>query len=258
MKVWIVLFSLFLPSFLKAQNAVKNKTFIHKIIIDPGHGGKDPGAHGTNSKEKDITLAIALQLEKLFQEKYPEIKIILSRKEDKFIELDDRASLAVKKKADLFISIHCNANANKEAKGIETYTIGINSSPENLKIAQRENSVILLEKNYKERYEGFDPNSPESYIIFSLLQQYTINQSLKLAVKIDKALSQKSKTSRGVKQAGFLVLRRNTVPSILIETGFITNASDEKILNSVKGQKKIAENILKGFQDYIGDKDGEN
>jgi N-acetylmuramoyl-L-alanine amidase len=246
-----LLFSLSLfPNEFKAS---RPKNTIHRIIIDPGHGGKDPGAHGKTFKEKDITLAIALELKKQFQEEYPEIKIILSREKDEFIELDDRASLAKRKKADLFISIHCNANSNSQASGSETYAIGINSSPENLRIAERENSVILMENHYKERYEGFDPNSAESYIIFSLIQQYTINQSLKLASKIEDAVSHGGSSSRGIKQAGFLVLRRNTVPSILLETGFITNPQEEKKLGSPWGQKKIAREIMKGFKRYIGD-----
>lgn len=248
-----LILSLFL--FKSSLQESKPKIPIHCIIIDPGHGGKDPGAHGKLYKEKDITLAIALDLKNLIHEKYPEMKVILTRSRDEFIELDDRASMAKKKKADLFISIHCNANTNSESRGTETYAIGLNSSSENLKIAERENSVILLESHYKERYEGFDPNSAESYIIFSLIQQKTINQSLKLATKVEEAVSQNSTSSRGIKQAGFLVLRRNTVPSILLETGFITNPEEEKKLGSIWGQKRIAQNILKGFQNYIGDKE---
>ncbi len=236
---------------------MQKSTYIHSkkqlikcIILDAGHGGKDPGAHGKHFKEKDITLGIVLALQKEFQKKYPRIKIILSRKTDTFIELDERASLANKMKASLFISIHCNANTNSGAKGFEAYAIGINASPENLKIAQRENSVILLEKNYRKKYEGFDPNSAESSIIFSLLQQYTINQSIKLAVKIENSVSKHRLGSRGIKQAGFLVLRRNTVPSILIETGFITNPKEEKELGSMSGQHRIAQAIGIGFENY--------
>lgn len=235
---------LFTTSFVYPKKSLK------RIILDPGHGGKDPGAHGKTYKEKNITLAIALELKKRIEEKYPETEVLLTRTGDEFIELDDRASFAKKKNADLFISIHCNANPNSEAKGIEVYSIGVNSSPENLRIAQRENSVILLEKNYKERYEGFDPNSPESYIIFSLLQQFTIKQSLKLATKIQEAVTENAGIDRGVKQAGFLVLRRNTVPSILLETGFITNPDEEKKLGSKSGQREISQEILKGFENY--------
>ncbi len=235
----------------KSNFLVKRKQPIRTIILDPGHGGKDPGAHGKFFKEKDITLGIALKLKNAFKVKYPNLKIVLTRSTDEFIPLEDRASFAKRKKGDLFISIHCNANPHKIAKGYELYTIGINSNAENLKIAERENSVILLEKNYKERYEGFDPNSSESYIIFSLIQSYTVHQSLNLAIKINKALGMGySDNSRGVKQAGFLVLRRNTVPSILLETGFITNPEEEKTLGSALGQEKIVHKILLGFEYY--------
>ena len=227
-----------------------NKFRIKRIILDPGHGGRDPGAQGSHFKEKDITLAIGILLKERLLKKYPELKIILTRDRDKFIDLDERASLANKKKADLFISIHCNANGNSAAKGPEVYAIGVNSSPENLKIAERENSVILLEPNYEKKYEGFNPNYPESYIIFSLLQDYTINQSLRLASKIEKSIHIHKEDSRGIKQAGFLVLRRNTVPSILLETGFITNKKEENELGSREGQVRLVNDILNGYEKY--------
>jgi len=236
----------FAPKDPSTQNPVAFK--IKTIVIDAGHGGHDPGARGLVSDEKWVTLAIAKDLRDAIHSKYPAIKIILTRDKDVFVDLDERALIAIRTKANLFISIHCNANFSRLARGSETYAIGIHSNKENLEVAERENSAILLEKNYKIKYQGFDPRRPESYIIFSMMQNHMIKRSFKLAGAIEHELGTNS--GRGVKQAGFLVLRKTTMPAVLVETGFITNAIEEKRLSSAGGQRLIAGRIFHGFEKY--------
>ncbi len=221
---------------------------IRTIVIDAGHGGYDPGASGSKTKEKNVTLAIARMLYAEIRKKYPSIRLIMTRDRDEFVELDRRAQIAIQNKANLFISIHCNASAENAVRGTETYAIGLNSTKSNLEVAERENSVILMEDDYKARYQGFDPRRPESYIVFSMVQSHVIARSLKLAKNIQSSLG--SMNSRGVKQAGFLVLRKTTMPSVLIETGFITNPGEEEVLASMEGQRMIAGKIFAGFQKY--------
>ena len=221
---------------------------VRTIVIDAGHGGFDPGASGSYSKEKNITLSIAKDLRDDIKKKFPQINVIMTRERDVFVELDRRAEIAEKNKANIFISIHCNANPSHEAQGSETYAIGLQSNKENLAVAERENSVIMLENNYQKRYQGFNPNKPESYIIFSMVQNQMIRRSLKLASKIQKSLGQAY--GRGVKQAGFLVLRKTTMPAVLVETGFITNKKEEKLLASHFGQIEIAQKIFLGLEQY--------
>lgn len=218
------------------------------IVIDAGHGGYDPGASGVYAREKIVTLSIARHLREVIHKQYPGIHIIMTRSTDEFIPLDRRAAIAVENKASLFISIHCNASSDTHVSGAETYAIGLNSTKENLQVAERENSVILLENNYKQRYAGFDPRKAESYIIFSMVQSHMISRSLKLATKIQEGMG--ASHGRGVKQAGFLVLRKTTMPSVLVETGFITNPRQEKLLSSKEGQILIANRIFKGFEKY--------
>jgi N-acetylmuramoyl-L-alanine amidase len=225
---------------------------IKTIVLDAGHGGHDTGCNGpSHSYEKDVTLKIILMLGDLIEEKYPDIKVLYSRKTDVFITLQDRALLANKNNADLFLSVHCNANPNKGAYGTETYLMGLHVSQANLEVARRENSVIKLEKNYESTYEGFDPDSPEAMIALSLAQNANIEQSTFLASKVQENLTTGlNRFNRGVKQAGFWVLYRTTCPSILIESGFLTNRTEEKYLTSRDGQQELAGAIFKAFEEY--------
>lgn len=225
---------------------------IKTVVIDPGHGGKDPGAIGyTKSYEKDIVLAVGLKLGELIKKHYPEIKVVYTRDKDVFVELQERAAIANKANADLFISIHCNANNDRNAYGAETYCLGLHRSEANLEVAKRENSVILLEDNYVEKYDGFDPNAPEAHIIFSLFQYAFLNQSVSFASKVDNQLvATANRKSRGVKQAGFLVLYKTTMPGVLIELGFISNKNEEAYMKSADGQTEMATGIFNAFSAY--------
>jgi N-acetylmuramoyl-L-alanine amidase len=256
-----VLNRLYLPSFLLllllcSSFTVGNrapKYQIKTIVIDAGHGGHDSGCLGSSSQEKHIALAVSLKLGEMIEKYFPEIKVIYTRKTDVFIELHERAAIANRNKADLFICIHCNSGPSA-AFGAETYVMGLHKTTDNLSVAKRENSSILLEKNYKTNYDGFDPNSPEANIIFSLYQNTFMNQSLLFASYLQKQFEQNSgRFNRGVKQAGFLVLFRTTMPSVLIELGFLTNRTDEKFLASAKGQESMAQSILLSFQSYKAD-----
>ncbi len=224
---------------------------IRKIVIDAGHGGKDPGAVGKKSYEKNITLAIALKLGKYIKKYIKGVEVIYTRKTDVFVELHKRAEIANKNNADLFISIHVNSNRKTKPYGTSTYVMGLHKSEENLDVAKRENSVILVEKNYKSHYEGFDPNSPESHIVFSLFQNAYLDQSLNLAQKIQKQFKLRARRKDGgVRQAGLLVLWQSTMPSVLVETGFISNRKEERYLMSSKGQDYIAYANFRAFRDY--------
>ena len=224
---------------------------IKKVVIDAGHGGKDPGAIGKKGKEKDITLAIALKLGTYIKKYIKGVEVIYTRKTDVFIELFRRSEIANQAGADLFISIHVNASKKRKIKGTSTFIMGLNKSQENLDVAKRENSVILTEKNYKSKYEGYDPNSPESEIMLSLFQNAYLEQSISLASKVQMQLTKKaSREGRGVRQAGLVVLWNCTMPSILVETGFITNRAEEKYLMSDYGQSLIASAIFRAFRSY--------
>ncbi len=224
---------------------------VKRVVIDAGHGGRDPGTSGNMSKEKDVALSIALELGRIINEKLPNVEVIYTRKGDTYPTLDERANLANKKNADLFISIHCNSNPNTKVYGSETYVMGNHVSDDNLKVAQRENSVILREDNYEETYDGFDPNSPESYILFSLYQSAYQQNSVKLAQNIQYQFKNRvNRRSRGVKSAGFLVLWRTTMPSVLVEVGFLSNLKEEKELNDKLNQVYIASGIYRAFRDY--------
>lgn len=232
------------PLFVEAQK-------VRKVVIDAGHGGHDPGAAGKNSKEKDITLALALKTGKYIEENLPDVQVIYTRKTDVFVELYRRAKIANEAKADLFISIHCNANKSTTPFGAETYVMGLHKSEANLAVAQTENASIMLEDDYHVKYDGFDPTSPEGYIFFSMLQNAFLDQSLTLATNVQKHFKERVNLfDRGVKQAGFLVLYKTTMPSVLIETGFISNAKEEKILTSEEGQNYIASAIFRAVKDY--------
>ena len=222
------------------------------LVIDAGHGGKDAGAVGKKAKEKTINLNVALAFGKLVKEKCPEVKVIYTRSTDKFVSLKERAAIANRNNADLFVSIHTNAvPKGKKVYGTETFTLGIARAEENLEVAKRENSVITYEEDYAETYAGFDPNSPESYIIFEFMQDRYMEQSVDLARCIqDQYTSYAGRQNKGVKQAGFLVLRETSMPSVLTELGFISTPAEENYLNSERGQRQLAQSLYNGFATY--------
>jgi N-acetylmuramoyl-L-alanine amidase len=221
------------------------------IVIDAGHGGKDTGAPGATINEKVINLSVALKLGNLISENQDNVKVIYTRKTDRFIGLDERANIANRNKADLFISIHANGIKNaSHVSGTETFTLGLARSDENLEVAMRENSAILLEDNYQQKYEDFDPNSTESYIIFEFMQNKHMEQSISLASEIQKAFKGAKRSDRGVKQAGLLVLRKISMPGVLVELGFMTNPAEERFMKSVDGQNKLAKAIYDAFLAY--------
>lgn len=225
------------------------------LVIDAGHGGHDAGAVGAFSKEKDINLRTALAFGRYVERYCPDVSVIYTRKTDVFVTLHGRAEIANKAKADLFISIHTNAlpGNNRSARGLETYTLGMHRAGDNLDVAKRENSVILVEKDYKQRYQGFDPNSSESYIIFEFMQDHNMQRSVDLAKFVQRNVcSSASRPDKGVKQAGFLVLRETSMPSCLIELGFISTPSEEQMLNSESGVDNIARGIYQAFVAYRG------
>jgi N-acetylmuramoyl-L-alanine amidase len=224
---------------------------IRTIVIDAGHGGQDSGALGKQSKEKDVALAVSLLVGKYIEERIPDVKVIYTRTSDVFIPLHERSKIANDAKADLFISIHANSNPNTHATGSETYAMGLHKTNENLEVAKKENSVIVYEENYEAKYEGFDPNDVESYIILSLMQNTYLEQSLNAAAFVQQQFSEKAKRKdRGVKQAGFLVLWETSMPSILIELGFLSNPDEEKYLISDTGKDFLASAIFRAFRDY--------
>jgi len=225
------------------------------VVIDPGHGGQDPGTLGSSCKEKDIVLSIGLKLGKLIESNQPDVKIIFTRNTDEFIPLNQRAIIANKAKANLFISIHADHSDSPSAHGPSTFTLGQNRSAENMAIAKRENSVILLEEDYKQRYEGFDPNSSESYIMFEFMQDNYMNQSIQLASTIQSKFVASGRYDRGVRQDVFLVLRCTSMPSVLVETGFLSNPNEQEYLKSEKGQEETALSIYRGFADFRAEYD---
>lgn len=222
-----------------------------KVVLDAGHGGHDPGTHGKIAKEKDIALALTLKLGEYIQQHMPDVEVIYTRDKDVFVELHKRAQIANENHADLFISIHCNGVRNSKPSGTETWVMGLHKSDANLEVAKKENAVILLEDDYSQQYDGFDPNSPEAYIIFSFFQNAYLNQSLEMARMVQNQFRDRAKRiDRGVKQAGFLVLYRATMPSVLVEAGFLTNPEEEKYLTSEEGQSYIASAIYRAFREY--------
>ena len=237
--------------FTLAVAMAANKGFT--LVIDAGHGGHDAGALGTFSKEKNINLNVALAFGRLVESNCPGVKVIYTRKTDVFIPLHQRADIANRNKADLFISIHTNAlPKGAKATGLETYTLGMHRASDNFDVAKRENSVILIEKDYKQHYEGFDPSSSESYIMFEFLQDKNMAQSVELAKMVQKrTCAAAARPNKGVKQAGFLVLRETSMPSCLIELGFISTPSEEQFLNSDEGIANMGRGIYQAFCDYL-------
>lgn len=260
-KKFIALFSILYLLFFVCADAtnlcasVPNNEYtkLKCIVIDPGHGGRHPGAISKvgSIKEKDITLSVALKLGKLIKDNYPDVKVVFTRTNDVYVDLDVRAAIANKNKADLFLSIHCNSTTSAEAHGTETFVMGSSKSQGNFDVCKRENSVITVEDNYKAKYEGFNPDSPESYIIFSLLQNTHLEQSLIFASHIQDSFSKGPiRHNRGVKQGGLLVLWKTTMPAVLTEIGFLSNAKDRVVLNNKAKQQEIAFALYDAFVKY--------
>lgn len=245
----ILFFFIFLTN-----SIVINAQKVNTIVLDAGHGGHDSGAIGKNSREKDITLDIALNVSDLLRKNLKDVKIILTREGDYFVELYKRAKIANENKADLFISIHCNSVKSPNASGAETFVMGLHKSDANLAVAMKENEAILLEDNYVEQYDGFDPSSPEGMIFFSMMQSAFLDNSLALAGNVQDNMTKRlGLFNRGVKQAGFLVLYKTTMPGVLIEIGFVSNPNDEKYLLSQSGQAEISQAIADAIIKYKTD-----
>lgn len=257
----------FYSSYAGDDNAVNSKlvfirrspgTQVKTVVIDPGHGGKDPGCHGEFAHEADICLAISLKLGALIEKHYSDVKVVYTRKTDVFVELSNRAKIANDNNADLFICIHVNAGGDGKAYGTETWVMGLHKTETNLAVAKRENAVIEYEDDYEKKYEGFDANSPEGSILFSLYQSAYMSQSILFASKVQEEVkSHANRHDRGVRQAGFLVLVYTAMPSVLIETGFATNKEEEKFLASPSGETKMAESIFQAFANYKKEIEGE-
>ncbi|MDR1593053.1 MAG: N-acetylmuramoyl-L-alanine amidase [Prevotellaceae bacterium] len=253
-KLLKILLILMFPLRLYSQDETET-TFagIRTVVIDPGHGGKDPGALGQHVYEKKINLAVALCLGELIEEWFPDVKVIYTRAQDVFVELFERSNIANQNNADLFISIHANAveHDKEKSSGNETYIMGVHKSEDNLRIAMFENSSIKFEDNYKDNYDGFDPSDPESYIMFSLIQDEYLERSLKMAELIQEEFQNGPITKdRGVKQDGFIVLWKTAAPSVLIELGFLSHPEEELALINEDNQQKMAECIFKAFKRY--------
>ena len=257
LKFGILLVAFLLPFTLFAQRGEKITT----VVIDPGHGGKDTGALGAISKEKDLNLTVALLAGDYIKKNLPDVNVIYTRERDVFVGLNERAMIANRNNADVFISIHCNSTDSKGASavGAETFVLGEHKNAANLQVAKNENSAILYEEDASEQYGDFDLNSPEAYIALSLFQQEYLNQSLQLAANVQEQFSKRvGRKDRGVQQAGFLVLWKTAMPSILIELGFISNAAEERFLASESGQIYMASAIYRAFRDFKMSFEGEN
>lgn len=245
------IFLLVYNAFTLLAHGEKKKSFT--VVIDAGHGGKDTGAIANRVREKDVNLGVALHVRNIIQRQYPEVRVIMTRSDDTFIGLQQRANIANRNKADLFISIHSNSASSSAASGAETYVLGLWRTEDNLRVAMKENKSILLEKDYQVTYQGFDPSSTESYIIFEMLQNRHLDQSINLAQSVQNQLSRLPLDNRGVRQAGFLVIREIAMPGILIELGFLSNLRDARYLSSSTGQRNLAQAIVNGFGKYYED-----
>ena len=226
-------------------------TYAFTIVLDAGHGGHDAGAVGSFSKEKNINLRYTLLVGDMIKKNIPDAKVIYTRDKDVFVDLNERARIANRNKADLFVSIHTNSSKNTSANGMETFTLGVSRSKENMEVAMLENSVIKLEEDYETKYEGFDPNSVDSYIMFEFMKDQYTDRSITCADFIQtKMINTSKRNDRGVRQAGFLVLRATAMPSVLVELGFISNKDEEKYLNNNENQVKLATAIFNGIKEY--------
>jgi len=235
----------------------KGNVTVNTVVIDPGHGGHDPGCSGAHSREKHLALAVGKYFAEILRQNYPELNVIMTRSTDVFIPLHERAAIATRAKADLFISIHCNYIPKaSHVHGTETYVLGLHATDANLEVAKRENASILYEENYQETY-GYDPNSPEAHILFSMFQNAFLEQSILFAQKVQqRSAATPGRKDRGVKQAGFLVLRHATMPSVLVETGYLSNRDEENYLRTEKGQKEMANALLEAFSEYKSEMEG--
>lgn len=257
--ILLILIPFLLMGFVEISFAQRNQTFT--VVLDPGHGGKDPGALGAISKEKDIVLSVAKKLGKKINANHSDVKVVYTRSTDKFIPLNERPRIAHKENGQLFISLHCNAldRRRKSPQGVETYILGLHRSEDNLEVAKKENSVIEYEDNYETKYQGFNPNEPESYIIFEFMSNKFLEQSLNFATLTQHELVNGAKrTNRNVRQAGFLVLREIGMPSVLIELGYISNPAEERYLNSTQGQNALVNSIYNAFTEYKKEYDKRN
>jgi N-acetylmuramoyl-L-alanine amidase len=258
LKTVLIIFLLLTVFHSNSQEGLDNALSddIKTVVIDPGHGGKDPGCHGSITNEKKVVLEIGLKLGEYIEEKYPEIEVIYTRDKDVFVELDERAKIANESKADLFICIHANA-AGTNAHGAETYVLGLHRTESQQKVAERENNIIHLEENSEEKYKDFDL-SPDAIIAKQLQLSVFLDQSINFASKVQTQFNSIGRYDRGVKQAGFLVLYKTTMPSVLIETGFLTNKKEENFLDDPVNQIKMANSIFKAFQEYKSEIEGIN
>jgi N-acetylmuramoyl-L-alanine amidase len=253
----VIFLIVILSVFSEKKGFTQEKTSITKVVIDAGHGGKDPGTIGKKAQEKNIALQIALKLSEDIRNQCKGVTVILTRTTDEFIELHERAEIANRCKADLFISIHCNSNPKHTFHGAETYVMGLHRTEANLDVAKKENAAILMEPNYSSLYNGFDPNSDESYITFTLFQNAYLDQSTRFASFVqDEMKDRVGMDDRGVRQAGFLVLYKTTMPSVLVETGFLSNPEEEKFLMTEKGQQYIASAICRAFCKFKAKQEG--
>lgn len=254
-QIWVVLllvaFTAIFYAFVPAT--APTKTFV--LVLDAGHGGKDPGNLGTGrvkKTEKDVTLDVVLAVGQMIEKKYPEVKVVYTRNGDTFPTLKERVSIANRNKADLFISVHCNANANSAAFGSESFVMGLHKTEESLATAMKENASIFLEENQGKDYDGFDPNNPDTYIALSLRENVFLEQSADLAKHVqDFFKTQLGRKDRGVKQAGYYVISFTNMPSILIELGFLTNPDEEDYLQSAAGKSSLSKGIFTAFEKYI-------
>ncbi len=254
LNLYLLLIILGWQSFISAQSNHSDKSVLKTIVIDAGHGGKDPGCHGASAHEKHVCLSIALKLGEMIKKKYPSVKVVYTRDKDEFVELDERANIANKAKADLFICIHANS-ASPAAYGTETYVLGLHRTESQQKVAERENSTIYLEEDKGAKYDDIDM-SPDAIIALQLQLAVFLDHSINFADKLQKEFSKIGRYDRGVKQAGFLVLYKTTMPSVLIETGFLTNPSEEQFLADTDGQQKMAQCMFTAFEKYKAELEG--
>lgn len=259
-RVWPLLVLMGCSLLSAGQHAARDPNHIRTVVLDAGHGGKDPGNLGTGrykTTEKHVSLNVAKLVGKYITETYPDVKVVYTREDDRFIELMERCNIANRAKADVFISIHCNANDSHDPHGCETYAMGLHKTDANMRVAQKENEAILLEEGHELKYDGYDPKDPESQIALSLRQNVYLAQSLELSRLIQEQFKVRvGRPDRGVKQAGFIVISYTTMPSVLIELGFLTNASEEDYLQSEAGQDYMASAIYRAFKQYKSQVEG--
>ncbi len=257
--LFLIVFTVFLTSSAQLESSKSQIFSVKTVVIDAGHGGHDPGCLGSSSQEKHVCLGVALKLGKLLKSYCPDVKVIYTREKDEFVKLHERANIANRNKADLFISIHANSASNRAAYGTETYVMGTKYTDRNLEMSKRENSVILLEKDHQKNYDGYDPNSAMANMILGLYQQEYLQSSINFANKVEHQFkSRNNRHSRGVRQRVLLVMYKTTMPSVLIEVGFLTNSKNELLLKEELGQAETAGAIFRAFVEYKREMEGVN